>query len=83
VVFTEQFYLKAKKNGHSIPGDGAWIRTTDSEFKMLNRLANDLKATKGGIYPNITGELKVVSERPYCPSCAGVIQQSQQDVSEY
>ena len=58
-----------------VGGENSWLRTTDSEYKMLNRLANDLGATKGAKYPNITGELKIVSERPYCPSCQGVIQQ--------
>jgi hypothetical protein len=42
---------------------------------MLNRLANELNAVNGGKYPNVTGELKIVSERAYCPSCQGVIQQ--------
>jgi hypothetical protein len=58
-----------------VGGEGAWLRNTDSEYKMLNRLANDLKAVKGKSYPEITGELKIVSERQYCPSCQGVIQQ--------
>ena len=58
-----------------IDGVGAWLRTTDSEYKILNRLANELNAQKGGVYPHITGELKIVSERTYCPSCQGVIQQ--------
>jgi hypothetical protein len=56
---------------------GGWERYTDSEYKMLNQLARDL-----GAHPNvphvdqsITGSLKIVSERPYCASCQGVIQQ--------
>ncbi|WOC53143.1 hypothetical protein BPO_p0060 (plasmid) [Bergeyella porcorum] len=32
-------------------------------------------AEKGKVYKNIIGELKIVSERAYCPSCQGVIQQ--------
>ena len=58
-----------------IEGPGAWLRNTDSEYKMLNRLANDLNVVKGGRYPDVTGTLKIISERPYCPSCQGVIQQ--------
>ncbi|GIM58153.1 deaminase domain-containing protein [Capnocytophaga canimorsus] len=42
---------------------------------MLNKLAKDLGAEKGKIYAHITGELKIVSENPYCTSCQGVIQQ--------
>ncbi|MFK8288266.1 deaminase domain-containing protein [Capnocytophaga canimorsus] len=42
---------------------------------MLNKLAQDLGAGKGKIYAHITGELKIVSENPYCTSCQGVIQQ--------
>ncbi|GIM58155.1 deaminase domain-containing protein [Capnocytophaga canimorsus] len=39
------------------------------------KLAKDLGAEKGKIYSHIKGELKIVSERTYCPSCQGVIQQ--------
>ncbi|WP_172917730.1 hypothetical protein [Capnocytophaga canis] len=39
------------------------------------KLAKDLGAEKGKVYPYITGELKIVSENPYCTSCQGVIQQ--------
>ncbi|MFJ1431437.1 deaminase domain-containing protein [Capnocytophaga canimorsus] len=42
---------------------------------MLNKLAKDLGAEKGKVYPYITRELKIVSENPYCTSCQGVIQQ--------
>lgn len=38
-------------------------------------ITQDLGAKKGKVYPYITGELKIVSERAYCPSCQGVIQQ--------
>jgi hypothetical protein len=57
---------------------GGWERYTDSEYKMLNKLALDLGAPPGVQgYKNldVTGSLKVVSERPYCSSCQGVIQQ--------
>jgi hypothetical protein len=55
---------------------GTWLRITDSEYRMLNKLASDLKAVKGGKkYPDVTGTLKIVSENPYCTSCQGVIQQ--------
>ncbi len=66
-------------NNQNVPGgEGAWVRTTDSEYKMLNRLANEIGAESGGVYPNLTGTLTIVSERSYCPSCAGVIQQFNQ-----
>ncbi|MFJ1431439.1 hypothetical protein ACILE2_11660 [Capnocytophaga canimorsus] len=42
---------------------------------MLNKLAKDLRAEKGKIYAHITGELKIVSENPYCTYCQAVIQQ--------
>jgi hypothetical protein len=72
---TEVFDAVPVNSQQVIGGEGAWMRTTDSEFKMLNRLANELNAVKGQNYPLITGELKIISERPYCPSCQGVIQQ--------
>ncbi|MDO4230398.1 MAG: deaminase domain-containing protein, partial [Capnocytophaga sp.] len=62
-------------NKNIVRGENSWLRTTDSEYKMLNRLANELGAKKGKIYPHIKGELKIVSERAYCPSCQGIIQQ--------
>ncbi|MFJ1388943.1 deaminase domain-containing protein [Capnocytophaga canimorsus] len=40
------------------------------------KLAKDLGAEKGKIYTHITGEIKIVSKNPYCASCQGVIQQS-------
>ena len=53
-------------------GGRRWLRNIDSEYKMLNKLAEDL----GGKYnPNIKGEIKIISELPYCNSCTGVIQQ--------
>ena len=53
-------------------GGRSWLRNTDSEYKMLNKLAEDL----GGKYnSNIKGEIKIISELPYCNSCTGVIQQ--------
>ncbi len=45
---------------------------------MLNQLALYLGAplgVQGYKNLNISGSLKVVTERPYCPSCQGVIQQ--------
>jgi hypothetical protein len=56
-------------------GGYSWLRNTDSEYKMLNKLAEDLGAVRGGKYPNINGEIKIVSELEYCNSCQGVIQQ--------
>ncbi|RIY35986.1 hypothetical protein CKY20_08760 [Capnocytophaga canis] len=72
----KNIFIAEKVNSQQqIDGIGAWLRTTDSEYKMLNRLANELGSEKGKIYPYIKGELKIVSERAYCPSCQGVIQQ--------
>ena len=56
-------------------GGKTWLRTTDSEYKMLNKLASDLGGTPGAVKPNIIGQITVVSENPYCASCAGIIQQ--------
>jgi len=56
-------------------GGKTWLRTTDSEYKMLNKLASDLGRTPGATKPNIKGELLIVSENPYCASCQGIIQQ--------
>ncbi len=53
----------------------SWLRNTDSEYKMLNRLAFDLGATPGNTYLNVNGSLTIVSEFTYCASCQGIIQQ--------
>ena len=53
----------------------SWSRIVDTEYRMLNKLASDLGAVKGIKYPNIVGELKIISENPYCTSCVGIIQQ--------
>lgn len=54
--------------------DGAWLRTTDSEFQMLSNVAKKLNLQKRQVY-NYTGTIKIVSELPYCGSCSGVIHQ--------
>ncbi|WOC53142.1 hypothetical protein BPO_p0059 (plasmid) [Bergeyella porcorum] len=39
----KQIFIAEKVNSQQeINGVGAWLRTTDSEYKMLNRLANEL-----------------------------------------
>jgi hypothetical protein len=67
-----QIFKALKVEGAS---GGTWLRNTDSEYKMLNKLANDLEGKTGNIYPNIMGEIKIVSENPYCISCQGIVQQ--------
>lgn len=69
------FEASSVNKAQILGGEGGWIRNTDSEYKMLNRLANDLGATKGETYCDTQGTLKIVSERPYCPSCQNVIKQ--------
>jgi hypothetical protein len=56
--------------------DGAWLRTGDSEFKMITeKIAQKFNLEKGKIYTQYTGTVKIVSELPYCGSCSGVIHQ--------
>ena len=52
-----------------------WLRITDSEYRMLNDLAQDLGAKRGEVYSAIKGEIKIISELEYCKSCTGIIQQ--------
>lgn len=54
--------------------DGAWLRTTDSEFQILSNVAKQLNLQKNQVY-NYTGTIKIVSELPYCGSCSGVVHQ--------
>ena len=53
----------------------SWLRNSDTEYKMLNQFAYDYGARAGGVYPNVRGTLKIVSENAYCSSCIGIIQQ--------
>ena len=57
-----------------------WNRITDSEYRMINKLALTLElgATLNSVYTNYRGTIKIVSELPYCVSCQGVIQQFNQ-----
>ncbi|CAL2075137.1 Fibronectin type III domain protein [Tenacibaculum sp. 190524A05c] len=64
---------KVDKNG-GINTSGSWIRNADTEYVMLSEIAKKLGAKAGKTYPNITGEIKIISELPYCMSCQGVIQ---------
>jgi len=59
------------KNGN------AWLRHTDSEYRMLNDLAYKLGGKPGHVYHQVYGHLTIVSEYPYCTSCTHVIQQFQ------
>ena len=54
-----------------------WLRNVDSEYRMLNNLAHELGAKPGHVYPQVRGNLTIVSEHPYCSSCSNVIQQFQ------
>ena len=55
---------------------GSWFRDLDAEYKMLNDLARKLavNATEGNVITTFSGELFIISEIPYCSSCAGIIQ---------
>lgn len=62
VVAPEQRIFKTTKVGHD--------RIHDSEAKILEAIAHRL-----GDSPDTKGSITLVSERPCCPSCLGVIQQ--------
>jgi len=65
-------YKVDKEGGINTPD--AWLRNADTEYVMLSETAEQLGAKKGGVYPEIKGEITIVSELPYCISCQGVIQ---------
>ena len=69
---TFEAYKVDKEGGINTPN--AWLRNEDTEYVMLSEIAEQLGAKKGGIYPEIKGEITIVSELPYCISCQGVIQ---------
>ena len=45
------------------------LRTTDSEYKILNAIANQL-----GDNTQVTGSITLMSELPPCASCSGAIE---------
>lgn len=50
------------------------VRDLDSEFKLLDDLAQSLGGTSpSGVYPQITGDIRLVSEKAFCASCSRVI----------
>ena len=52
-----------------------WRRNIDSEFRMINHLIRRIKpnAQVGDVFSDITGEIRIVSERPYCLSCSTTV----------
>ncbi|WP_418498786.1 deaminase domain-containing protein [Flagellimonas sp.] len=54
----------------------SWLRDIDSEYKMLNDMARKLEpnAKVGDVFSSHAGEIKIISEIPYCTSCSGIIQ---------
>jgi hypothetical protein len=64
---------KVDKNG-GINTEEAWLRNQDTEYVLLSEVAQKLGGKKGIVLPEIKGELKIVSELPYCVSCQGVLQ---------
>lgn len=55
-----------------VDGDGAWNRSCDSEFKILNEIALELSYNL-----NASGKIKMYSDLDCCPSCKYVIEQFQ------
>ncbi|WP_316931562.1 deaminase domain-containing protein [Flavobacterium hibernum] len=59
------------------PLDVKWTRNTDSEFRMLNKLALSLEpnAKITDQFLHYEGTLKIISENAYCTSCQGIVVQ--------
>ncbi len=55
-------------NPRFTPTEVGWLRSTDSEYKILE----DIAARFG---PDATGMVRIYSERPPCPSCEDVFRQ--------
>lgn len=65
-------YKVDKKGG--IDTEKAWLRDEDTEYVLFSETAQKLNGKKGMVFPEVTGEIKIISELPYCISCQGVIQ---------
>lgn len=63
--------LKVNEN-NVVNGNGAWDRSRDTEFKILNEIANKL-----GENTKVSGKIKFYTDLDCCPSCRSVIQQFQ------
>lgn len=51
-------------------GEGAYLRDMDTEFKILEDIAQKLKGNS-----NASGVINLLSEKMVCPSCTGVVEQ--------
>lgn len=61
--------LKVNEN-NIVDGIGAWDRSCDTEFKILNDIARKL-----GDNVSASGKIKLYTDLDCCPSCRSVIQQ--------
>ena len=50
-------------------------RNFDTELIALEYFAKEKNAVKGGIYPNVTGDLKITSDLCPCASCSDIFRQ--------
>lgn len=58
---------------NEVNGTGAWDRCRDTEFKILNEIANKL-----GNNTKAYGKIKLYTDLDCCPSCKSVIRQFQE-----
>jgi hypothetical protein len=56
---------------------GGYLRYYDTEYTILNRIAQDLGAQKNSVYTDVRGMIILFSDRPVCASCNSVIEQFQ------
>ena len=64
------FTTKKVNKENIVDGDGAWDRSKDTEFKILNEIATSL-----GNNRNAVGKIKLYTDLDCCPSCNDVIRQ--------
>ena len=67
----DKLFTTQKVNRENIvDGDGAWDRSKDTEFKILNEVASSL-----GDKTDVAGNIKLYTDLDCCPSCSNVIRQ--------
>lgn len=71
--YAEDIIEQIVKHGNDVAD--AFNRCVDSESKILEDIAHQLGYTEFKAGEKVSGTIYLITERPPCPSCEGVIKQ--------
>lgn len=73
--FIPEEFVQKINNGEGVFKPTIWTRRVDTESIGLEYFASQRGAVAGQKYPEVTGEIKIISDLCPCPSCAAIFQQ--------